>query len=178
MITEIILNKNLILGKWFHLKYNSKYEKWQFYLDESDEEDGEYVLCLFGMLPLDGFDDKSGEDVSGLSHCLLFACLTNEGLKGAWSEPDFKLSIDSTGTDVFCPIFMDFSVKGEIDCKVAFVESIGLRDVCNRAISRESASISMISSSAIIFSLLPLKIWYWKLVLYNTILTFLKICDK
>ena len=127
------------------------------YREESEEDDGEYVLCRFGILPLDGLEDKSGEEVSGLSQCLLFACLTSDGLIDVWSDPDFELSSVSTGTDCFRPMLRVFSDKGEIDCSVAFEVSIWLQDVCRSAISRESASISMISSSAIVLSLLSLE---------------------
>jgi hypothetical protein len=78
------------------------------------------------MLPLDGFDDKSGE-VSELPQCLLFACLTNEGLIVELVDVGNDLSLNLTGIPV-SPPDPDFSDNGENDCRVVVVESVGLHD--------------------------------------------------
>ena len=92
-----------------------------------DDEEDEYVRCRLGMLPLEGFEEKSG-DVSELSLYLLLACLTREGLTAECVETGRKLSLTSIDTAAL-PAVADFSDNGDNDCKVVVLESNGLQDV-------------------------------------------------
>ena len=95
---------------------------------EEVEEEEEYVRCRFGILPLDGFDEKSGDDVSGLSQFLLIDCLTNDGLTDDCIEKGCKLSLESSGSSD--PLFIvDFSDIDDKESKVVVLESIGSQEV-------------------------------------------------
>ena len=95
---------------------------------EEVEEEEEYVRCRFGILPLDGLDEKSGDDVSGLSQFLLIDCLTNNGLTDGCIEKGCKLSLESSGNSD--PLFIvDFSDTDDKESKVVVLESIGSQEV-------------------------------------------------
>ena len=92
------------------------------------EEEEEYVRSRFGILPLDGFDEKSGDDVSGLSQFLLIDCLTSKGLTDGCIEKGCKLSLESSGNSD--PLFIvDFSDTDDKESKVVVFESIGSQEV-------------------------------------------------
>ena len=87
------------------------------------------MRCRFGILPLDGFDEKSGDDVSGLSQFLLIDCLTSNGLTDGCIEKGCKLSpLESAGNSD--PLFIvDFSDTDDKESKVVVLESIGSQEV-------------------------------------------------